>query len=675
MQSRKSHPICTAAPAAARASQQPHPRASHRIAAAAFETLERRSLMSAVFLTDEGVLTVNGDDARANVLRVDVTNGGTSLTAVANGVSRSFAVWDVKSLEVVGGKFTDRVRIGKTVKAPSLVVAGGGNDIVIGGGGADAVYGGAGNDFLTGRGGRDRLVGGLGRDSLMGTRGSDLMIQGDDTPTPNPEPNPNPDPVPEAPPPVVVTNFGAKGDGVADDADALQSAIDAAPRGGTVLFPAGTYRISHNLLLNKPITVVGQGATLLLDNTGRPRNPWYDKQFTVASTLSADRFGWKEQIEAGQTTFNVAAPTDKLRPGDRIYMDLGQDPYDPNTQHFNTLATVVENTGSTITIDRPVPYDINQGTWTHHVTRLAAVGEDVTIRGFRFDHVAGAIADMNISVEFSRNVRIENVTGRFTNFVNVADSQDVTIDNVRGQLEVTHIRAGRALTVWQSDRVSMNDVKVSTNHDASVVFLESWARGTKITNLEVDWNYAGDNPLSNVLFMAGGSYGTFVDNIVIRNDGPVVLVGSGGELQRADYRFGSVEITGRVLRVPANLIDRLTVAGRVYSEVKTLQKEVAIEPSKETWIPLNEGGVIRKLTMSITTKTGLRAAIIINPANNGGSVLQYLEPGKALTFEWAGLAGEQYPFNEIGTPKRLYLLTGPEVPADAKISITMEYFA
>ena len=46
-----------------------------------------------------------------------------------------------------------------------------------------------------------------------------------------------------------VLEFGAQGDGVADDTSAFQEALDAAAAGGggTVHAPAGTYRIEGHL--------------------------------------------------------------------------------------------------------------------------------------------------------------------------------------------------------------------------------------------------------------------------------------------------------------------------------------------------------------------------------------------------------------------------------------------
>jgi hypothetical protein len=58
-----------------------------------------------------------------------------------------------------------------------------------------------------------------------------------------------------------VKRFGAVGNGVADDTDAIADAIAALPAaGGTVYFPAGTYRTAQHTVPDKPVRFVGAGA-------------------------------------------------------------------------------------------------------------------------------------------------------------------------------------------------------------------------------------------------------------------------------------------------------------------------------------------------------------------------------------------------------------------------------
>ena len=65
---------------------------------------------------------------------------------------------------------------------------------------------------------------------------------------------------------VSVKDFGAKGDGVTDDAAAIQAAVDSLPAsGGTVFVPAGDYRVSTSVVLGRDnISLVGQGASSVL---------------------------------------------------------------------------------------------------------------------------------------------------------------------------------------------------------------------------------------------------------------------------------------------------------------------------------------------------------------------------------------------------------------------------
>lgn len=59
--------------------------------------------------------------------------------------------------------------------------------------------------------------------------------------------------------------FNASGDGSIDDRSAIQSAIDfAAATGGTVFFPAGTYRLSAPVLLASGVRIKGVGRNTVL---------------------------------------------------------------------------------------------------------------------------------------------------------------------------------------------------------------------------------------------------------------------------------------------------------------------------------------------------------------------------------------------------------------------------
>ncbi|GAB4365097.1 MAG: hypothetical protein Kow00121_01380 [Elainellaceae cyanobacterium] len=61
----------------------------------------------------------------------------------------------------------------------------------------------------------------------------------------------------------IVTDFGAKGDGITDDTEAIQQAIDRVYQhgGGTIVFPPGTYVVT-SVTLKENITYRGYGATI-----------------------------------------------------------------------------------------------------------------------------------------------------------------------------------------------------------------------------------------------------------------------------------------------------------------------------------------------------------------------------------------------------------------------------
>lgn len=60
-----------------------------------------------------------------------------------------------------------------------------------------------------------------------------------------------------------VKGYGAVGDGVANDAAAVQAAITAAPTGSAVYFPAGTYKIGSTITCNKSLRLFGAASSIL----------------------------------------------------------------------------------------------------------------------------------------------------------------------------------------------------------------------------------------------------------------------------------------------------------------------------------------------------------------------------------------------------------------------------
>ena len=63
---------------------------------------------------------------------------------------------------------------------------------------------------------------------------------------------------------VSVKDFGARGDGVADDTESIQSALNATPMGGVCLVPPGTYRVTDTLVVPERVTLLGVGKPLIL---------------------------------------------------------------------------------------------------------------------------------------------------------------------------------------------------------------------------------------------------------------------------------------------------------------------------------------------------------------------------------------------------------------------------
>jgi hypothetical protein len=126
-----------------------------------FEALEQRTLLSAAVTITEGrselgtQLRITGS-AASDKITVNKTTRGYVVTA-QNGFAATYR-GRFKSILINSGRGNDRVVVASSVRIPTEIFGGAGNDTIVGGAGNDSIYGNAGIDLLYGQAGDDTLI-------------------------------------------------------------------------------------------------------------------------------------------------------------------------------------------------------------------------------------------------------------------------------------------------------------------------------------------------------------------------------------------------------------------------------------------------------------------------------------------------------------------------------------
>jgi len=142
----------------------------------------------------------------------------------------------------------------------------------------------------------------------------------------------------------VKTDFGAIGDGVADDTVAIQNAASSLTNGGTLYFPAGNYKISNTILLNKGIVVLGAGLHLtsftMSDSTKFALNLFVrsstTEYFEVKGITINAKYGIVTRYPLGSDYASTANPSRSVR----VYDCKLVGSYDPTTDSNAQSLTV-----------------------------------------------------------------------------------------------------------------------------------------------------------------------------------------------------------------------------------------------------------------------------------------------------------------------------------------------
>jgi len=236
---------------------------------------------------------------------------------------------------------------------------------------------------------------------------------------------------------VSVKDFGAVGDGVANDSTAIQNAVNTLTAGGTLIFPYGTYKINTSILVPySDITILGNGSTI--DGTGlSPNNAtrgaiavfrFVSPNTVYSRTLSAT-------ASAGATILTLSSTANAVA-GQLIRC------YSTEVQYRNSSVTAVYNdqnkivnvAGSTVKLESPLQYPLTVSPATVTVTYVTPIS-NIVVDGFTMigpPVFAGTLANglgvCGVWANYVDNIVVKNC--KFYSFQGIAVGIDGACDVV-----------------------------------------------------------------------------------------------------------------------------------------------------------------------------------------------------------------------------------------------------
>lgn len=303
----------------------------------------------------------------------------------------------------------------------------------------------------------------------------------------------------QAPTIVNVRNWGAKGDGITSDTEAIQKAIDhcAANGGGTVWFPAGQY-VTSTLFLKDNITLDIPGGTTILGDIDiknypviTPKIPYYSSENIHFSLFYAE--GKKNISLKGSGTIDGR--------GSHFKDASSFFPKNYNARPFIFWFVQIKN------ISVKDLHLQNSGFWMQHYLNC----EDVLIDGINVFNHSNKNNDM-MDIDGCKNVRIINCIGD-------SDDDGITL---------------KSMNEYPVENVVISNCIVSSHCNAIKCGTESSGgfKNITITNCVVKPSVVSDkaiygNPRGNSGITLATVDGGQLDGIVINNiriDGPQVPI-------------------------------------------------------------------------------------------------------------------------------------------------------
>lgn len=199
---------------------------------------------------------------------------------------------------------------------------------------------------------------------------------------------------------VNVKDFGAVGDGITDDTQAIQAAID---NGGRIYFPSGIYYVTEQLLITKSTNIIMNNEAVINFDTQLATNPtcfMFQGSFDTSINLSSD-------VNKGDSTITVTDST-TLNIGDWVYLE-SDEVVSSHARSYDTkreFLQIKEINGNIITFETNILFD-------HLVTNNARISkcnflENCSIEGGTINSLNLRSTSYGIKFYLCMNFTIEN---------------------------------------------------------------------------------------------------------------------------------------------------------------------------------------------------------------------------------------------------------------------------
>ena len=230
-----------------------------------------------------------------------------------------------------------------------------------------------------------------------------------------------PDGIPVYPIGTNVIDFGAKGDGITDDSDAILSAVNACPEFHAVYFPAGYYKISKTIDVSKSVVIRGEIDEL----TGLSRSLIYNDDigfrfsngYNISIIVNIESGYTKNAVQlvlSNAASFEVGdyVLIDQLNDGNLVtQIGIGGtstwSSREEGTRCLGQLNRITGINSDTITLATPLYHTYND-TLTPEMVKLDGILEEAGIEDI---HINGLYSrgSSNISMAGVSNCWIKNV--------------------------------------------------------------------------------------------------------------------------------------------------------------------------------------------------------------------------------------------------------------------------